>query len=470
MTTQKRITATTEADPCGMTTKRTDNSNDTDGGIKFWLRLTAEAYSIREGAAMSAERVKVTVGVCGGIAAYKAVELVRLLQDAGLDPHVVMTRAAEEFVRPLTFAAISGHKVISSLWGEDAGAGTEGDESSMPHINEAQTTKVLIVAPATADTLAKFAHGLADDFLSTMFLATTAPVIVAPAMNVNMWEHPATRANLETLRARGVKVVEPGSGYLACGMVGGGRLAEPAAIAAAVGEILAAPAAGADLAGETVLVTAGGTREAIDPVRFIGNRSSGKMGYAVAEAARRRGARVIVVSAPTALAAPAGCEMVPVVTAEEMRLAVMAKLAEATVVVMAAAVSDYRVVRVAAQKLKRDGARTLELVPTEDILSEVVSRRKAGTLVIGFAAETEDALENGRGKLERKGVDAVVVNDVSSCETGFDSEWNAGSFVTRNGVVEIPVMTKGAMAGRILDEVGRMRLGATADLHGKARI
>jgi phosphopantothenoylcysteine decarboxylase/phosphopantothenate--cysteine ligase len=194
------------------------------------------------------------------------------------------------------------------------------------------------------------------------------------------------------------------------------------------------------------------------------------MGYAVAEAARRRGARVIVVSAPNALAAPAGCEMVPVVTAEEMRLAVMAKLAEATVVVMAAAVSDYRVVRVAAQKLKRDGARTLELVPTEDILSEVVSRRKAGTLVIGFAAETEDALENGRGKLERKGVDAVVVNDVSSCETGFDSEWNAGSFVTRNGVVEIPVMTKGAMAGRILDEVGRMRLGATADLHGKARI
>ncbi|HMH15788.1 MAG TPA: bifunctional phosphopantothenoylcysteine decarboxylase/phosphopantothenate--cysteine ligase CoaBC, partial [Edaphobacter sp.] len=228
---------------------------------------------------MSAERVKVTVGVCGGVAAYKAVELVRLLQDAGLDPHVVMTRAAEEFVRPLTFAAISGHKVITGLWGEDAGAGT--DESSVEggsvieHINEAQTTRVLIVAPATADTLAKFAHGLADDFLSTMFLATTAPVIVAPAMNVNMWEHAATRANIETLKARGVHVVEPGSGYLACGMVGGGRLAEPAAIAAVVGEILAEPAATTDLAGETVLVTAGGTREALDPVRFIGNRSSG---------------------------------------------------------------------------------------------------------------------------------------------------------------------------------------------------
>src|ERR1700729_3720669 len=275
---------------------------------------------------MSAGRVKVTVGVCGGIAAYKAVELVRLLQDAGYDPHVVMTKAAAKFVTPLTFAAISGHKVITSLWGEDAGAapgelGDEGAASAIEHINEAQTTKVLIVAPATADTLAKFAHGLADDFLSTMFLATTAPVIVAPAMNVNMWEHPATRANVATLKARGVHVVEPGSGYLACGMVGGGRLAEPAAIAAAVGEILAAPVAAADLAGETVLVTAGGAREAIDPVRFIGNRSSGKMGYAVAEAARRRGAKVIVVSAPTALAAPAGCEMGSVVTAEGMRSA-----------------------------------------------------------------------------------------------------------------------------------------------------
>src|SRR6201984_358935 len=239
---------------------------------------------------MSNGRVKVTVGVCGGIAAYKSVELVRLLQDAGYDPHVVMTKAAEEFVRPLTFAAISGHKVITSLWGEDAGAVTGDDESSIEHIYEAQTTKLLIVAPATADMLAKLAHGLADDFLSTMGLATTAP-----AMNVNMWEHPATRANVETLRARGVKVIEPGSGYLACGMVGGGRLAEPAAIAAVVAETLtdivakqymslaenngeknvaSSNAQKVDFAGETVLVTAGGTREAIDPVRFIGNRSS----------------------------------------------------------------------------------------------------------------------------------------------------------------------------------------------------
>ncbi len=257
-----------------------------------------------------------------------------------------------------------------------------GDESGgasvIEHISEAQTTKVLIVAPATADTLAKFAHGLADDFLSTMFLATTAPVIVAPAMNVNMWEHPATRANVETLKARGVRVVEPGSGYLACGMVGGGRLAENSAIVAAVGEVLASEGRAepvADLAGETVLVTAGGTREAIDPVRFIGNRSSGRMGFAIAEAAARRGARVILISANAAVAAPAACELVQVTTAAEMREAVMTRLPEATVVVMAAAVSDYRVAKVATQKLKRNGARVLELEPTEDILQEIVERR-----------------------------------------------------------------------------------------------
>jgi phosphopantothenoylcysteine decarboxylase/phosphopantothenate--cysteine ligase len=428
---------------------------------------------------MSSGRVKVTVGVCGGIAAYKSVELVRLLQDAGYDPHVVMTKAAEEFVRPLTFSAISGHKVITSLWGEEAGAVSGEDESSIEHgiehIYEAQTTKLLIVAPATADMLAKFAHGLADDFLSTMFLATTAPVIVAPAMNVNMWEHPATKANVETLRARGVKVIEPGSGYLACGMVGGGRLAEPAAIAAVVTETLrggaaddylnmaektvASPAQKPDFAGETVLVTAGGTREAIDPVRFIGNRSSGRMGYAVAEAARRRGARVILISAPTGLPEPAGIEIVRVVSAEEMRSAVMKRLREATIVVMAAAVSDYRVRSVAAQKIKREAARAviLELEATEDILREVVARRVKGTIVVGFAAETEDALANGRAKLAGKGVDAIVVNDVSVEGIGFDAEQNAGSFLTRSGTVELALMSKATMADRILDEVIKLR-------------
>jgi phosphopantothenoylcysteine decarboxylase/phosphopantothenate--cysteine ligase len=410
---------------------------------------------------MCAERLKVTVAVCGGIAAYKAVELVRLLQDTGFDPHVVMTRAAEEFVRPLTFAAISGHKVITSLWGEDAGVGSEEDDSGIEHINEAQTTRALIVAPATADILAKFAHGLADDFLTTMYLATTAPVIVAPAMNVNMWEHPATRANIETLRARGVKIVEPGSGYLACGMVGGGRLADGAAILAMVQSTLdkANNSANEDFAGETILITAGGTREAIDPVRFIGNRSSGRMGFALARAARQRGARVILICASTTVEPPVGCEVVCVVSAEQMRQAVLERLSEATVVVMAAAVSDYTVKQVAVQKLKRDTARTLELEPTEDILREVVIRKTPGTLVIGFAAETEDILANGRAKLERKGANAVVVNDVSSQHLGFDSESNAGSFLTPDGAVEFPLMSKAAMAERILDEVKRLRSG-----------
>ena len=403
------------------------------------------------------ERVKVTVGVTGGIAAYKAVEVVRQLQDAGFDPHAVMTRAAEEFVRPLTFAAITGHKVISSLWSEDAGA-SSGEMSGIEHINEAQTTAALIVVPATADVLAKFAHGIADDFLTTMYLATTAPVIVAPAMNVVMWEHPATQANLEALRQRGVRIVEPDSGYLACGMVGGGRLAEESAIVAAVAEVLSRSAAPAqDLAGETVLITAGGTREPIDPVRFIGNRSSGKMGYALADEAARRGARVVLVSAPTSLPEPAACEVVHVTTAEEMRSAVLARLPEATMVIMAAAVSDYRLANAAAQKLRREGQRMLTLEPTEDILREISQRRSASTLVIGFAAETEDALESGRAKLARKGADAIVVNDVSGTATGFDSDSNAGWFCTAGETLEIPAMAKTRMASVILDQAIRLR-------------
>jgi phosphopantothenoylcysteine decarboxylase/phosphopantothenate--cysteine ligase len=295
-----------------------------------------------------------------------------------------------------------------------------------------------------------------------------------------MWEHPATRANVETLRARGVTVIEPGSGYLACGMVGGGRLAEPAAIVAAVGGTLTgvaardyislaqsgngtvaatSSAAKTDFAGETVLVTAGGTREAIDPVRFIGNRSSGRMGYAVAEAARRRGARVILITAPASVPVPEGVEILHVVTAEEMRTAMLKRLREATIVVMAAAVSDYRVRSVAAQKIKRESAQPvlLELEATKDILREVVAHRVAGTIVVGFAAETEDMLKSGRAKLERKGVDAVVVNDVSMEGIGFDSEQNAGTFLTKKGAVEFSVMSKAMMAERILDETIKLR-------------
>ncbi|HEY8998265.1 MAG TPA: bifunctional phosphopantothenoylcysteine decarboxylase/phosphopantothenate--cysteine ligase CoaBC [Edaphobacter sp.] len=402
------------------------------------------------------ERVKVTVAVTGGIAAYKAAEVVRRLQDAGLDPHVVMTRSAQEFVQPLTFAALTGHKVITSLWSEDAGA-SGGEFSGIEHIDEAQTTAALIVVPATADILAKFANGIADDFLTTMYLATNAPVIVAPAMNVVMWQHPAVQQNLNTLRERGVRIVAPGEGYLACGMIGGGRLAEESAIVAAVAEALsntAAPeAAKQDLAGETVLVTAGGTREPIDPVRFIGNRSSGRMGYALAAEALQRGAKVILVSAPSSLTPPAGCEVIAVTTAAEMRDAVMAKLPAASIVIMAAAVSDFHVAEVAAQKIKRDGARTLTLEPTADILKEIAVRRSPGTLVVGFAAETENVLANGRAKLERKGVDALVVNDVSGTETGFDSDRNAGTYLTAKTSVDLPESSKAKMAARILDQI-----------------
>lgn len=406
---------------------------------------------------MAHERVKVTVAVTGGIAAYKAVEVLRQLQDAGFDPHVILTEAAQKFIQPLTFSAITGHKVISTLWSEDAGA-SGGEMSGIEHINEAQTTAALIVVPATANILAKFAHGVADDFLTTMYLATTAPVIMAPAMNVVMWQHPATQANLGILRQRGVTIVEPDSGYLACGMVGGGRLAEEDAIVAAVAEVLSrSPSPLQDLAGETVLITAGGTREPIDPVRFIGNRSSGKMGYALAARARSRGARVILISAPTSLPVPEGCEAIPVTTAEQMRSAVLARLGEASLVVMAAAVSDYRVAETSPQKIKREGPRTLQLEPTSDILREIVERKKSGTLVVGFAAETENVLANGRAKLARKGVDGLVVNDVSGTATGFDSDRNAGWFLTSAETTELQESTKTAMADCILTHAIELR-------------
>ena len=404
--------------------------------------------------------MKVIVGVTGGIAAYKAVELVRLFQTAGLDPHIVMTAAAQNFVQPLTFSAISGHKVITSLWEPQDPATQPDPESAIAHIHEAQTASALIVAPATADIIAKFAHGLADDFLTTIYLATKAPILVAPAMNVNMQQHPATQANLDLLRARGVTIVEPGSGYLACGTTGSGRLADLPAIVEATIAAIAGHAASApkrDLAGETILITAGGTREPIDPVRFIGNRSSGRMGYALAEAALARGARVIFITAPTALPIPSGVETLPVTTAAEMSDAVLARLPEATTVIMAAAVSDYRLAEVPGHKLKREGPLTLSLIPTPDIISEVVARRTPGTLVIGFAAETENLLPNARAKLLRKGIDAIVANDVSSPALGFDSENNAGTFITHNTTTEIPATTKQTMAHRILDQLRPLR-------------
>ena len=405
---------------------------------------------------------KVTVGVSGGIAAYKALDLVRALQQAGLDPHVVMTQSAERFVAPLTFAAISGHKVITSLWAEPQDDDATVD-SAIEHIAEAQSASALIVAPATANTLAKFAHGIADDFLSTLYLATTAPVLLAPAMNVNMWHHAATQANINLLEERGSIVIPPGSGYLACGMVGSGRLADTPVLVSAVLQTLDATR---DLSAETFLITAGGTREAIDPVRFIGNRSSGKMGYALAAAARRRGARVVLVSAPVALAPPAGCELVAVTTAAEMRAAVLEHLPGATAVIGAAAVSDFRPVSVASEKLRRSGPLTIKLEPTEDILAEAAARRLPGTLLVAFAAETDSpgALENGRAKLLRKGADAIVINDVSLPGLGFDSDANAAIVLTRDRMREFAPMSKTRLAGRILDEVVALRVAAVQSL------
>ena len=397
--------------------------------------------------------MRVTVGVSGGIAAYKAAELVRALQRQALEVHVVMTQSACRFVQPLTFAALSGHRVITGLW-DEVGSPESADESSIEHIGEAQATQALIVAPATANTLARFAHGLADDFLSTLYLATTAPVLVAPAMNVNMWKHPATQANLEILRQRGVRVIEPGTGELACGMIGAGRMAEPESIADAV---LNALGRRHDLAGEVVLVTAGGTREALDPVRFLGNRSSGKMGYALAEAAQSRGARVILISGPSSLYPPLHCEVIKITTSEQMRQAVLERMREATLIIKAAAVADYRPITVSEQKLKRTGPLLLELAPTEDILAEVVRKRTPAQLIVGFAAETENRMENGRAKLLRKGADAIVVNDVSGDNIGIDSDFNAATFLTSSTSIDLPVMPKRKLADRILDEIVGLR-------------
>lgn len=403
--------------------------------------------------------MKVALGVSGGIAAYKAAELVRLLQDSGLRVQVIMTRAAQEFVRPLTFAALSGEKVITNLFG--SGAEEPNIDSAVEHIAVAQSIDALVVAPATADVVAKFAHGEANDFLTTLFLATTTPVVIAPAMNVNMWENAATQANIEILKARGVRVVDPDSGYLACGMIGPGRLAANEKIVEAV---LAALGATPDLAGETVLITAGGTREPIDPVRFIGNRSSGKMGYALAEAALRRGAKVVLISGPTSLKPPSAAEFVAVQTASEMRDAVMTHLERSSIIIKAAAVSDFTVRNAAEQKIKRKGPLTLELEPTQDILAEV-GAKKGSRIVVGFAAETENALENARKKLENKSLDAVVLNDVSQPGIGFDSERNAVTIVTHSGKENVPETSKWDVAHRVLDAVVKMKAARRQKIH-----
>jgi phosphopantothenoylcysteine decarboxylase/phosphopantothenate--cysteine ligase len=395
--------------------------------------------------------MKVALGISGGIAAYKAAEIVRLLQERGIRVQVIMTQAAQEFIRPLTLAALSGEKVITDMFAAD----TEEPniDSAVEHIAVAQSIDGLLVAPATADVLAKFAQGIANDFLTTLYLATTAPVVVAPAMNVNMLNHPATRANLEILKKRGVRVVEPGEGYLACGMTGPGRLAENETIVAAVME---AVGASQELAGETVLITAGPTREKIDPVRYLSNRSSGRMGYALAEAALRRGARVLLISGPTTLTPPGAAELTQVESAEQMRQAVLKLLPEATIVIKTAAVSDYRPKAPATQKIKRTGPVSLELEPTTDILAELAGK-KTSQIIVGFAAETENVLENARTKRASKSLDAIVVNDVSREGVGFDSERNAVTIITQHDVVEVPETSKWEVAQRVLDQVVKLR-------------
>ena len=398
--------------------------------------------------------MRITLGVTGGVAAYKSAELVRRLQQEGHSVQVVMTRAAREFITPLTFAALSGQKVITDLF-SGAADGEANLESAIEHIAVAQRTDLLLVAPATADALAKFAHGRAADFLSTLYLACTAPVVIAPAMNVNMWQHPATQENIVALRARGVHIVDPGEGYLACGMTGAGRLSSQEAIVAMVQEVLQLKK---DLAGETILITAGPTVEDIDPVRFISNRSSGKMGYAIAACAAARGARVILVSGPTALDAPDGVERIAVRSAEQMNEAVQKNFSDATIAIFSAAVADYRPAEPALGKIKRGSEeKTLRLVANPDILASA-ARGKGHRLIVGFAAETENLPENARKKLSAKNADLIVANDVTAEGAGFDVDTNIVTLFSRDGRdLPLPRLSKAEVAQRILDEALRLR-------------
>jgi phosphopantothenoylcysteine decarboxylase / phosphopantothenate---cysteine ligase len=404
--------------------------------------------------------MNVVLGVGGGIAAYKAAELARALMERDAAVEVVMTRAAQEFIRPLTFAALTGRKVITDLF-----ASRSADEvlsSSVEHIRVAQDNRTLVVAPATADLIGKFANGLADDFLTTMYLAFTGTVIIAPAMNTNMWNHPAVQANLEKLRERGHVIVEPEEGILACGMVGPGRLADPERIAQTV---MAAARERSDLSGENIVITAGPTQEPLDPVRYISNRSSGKMGYAIAEAAANRGANVILVSGPVNLPAPARVRVVPVSTAAEMRRAVLEHLPEASIIIKAAAVADYYVAELPTQKVKKTATRmSLLLDPTPDILAEI-GQQKGDRLLIGFAAETDRLVEEARRKLESKNADMIVGNIVGESQ-GFGTDDNEVVLVKRTGqTVSLPRASKRVIADQILDHALNLRLA----IHAAAR-
>ena len=392
---------------------------------------------------------RIVLGVTGSIAAYKVVALASALHQAGALVDVAMTREATELVRPLSFQAITHRPVALEMFALLA-------ETEIGHVTLGQQADAVLVAPATAHTLAKIAHGLADDLVSTTLLATTAPVVIAPAMDAGMYENPAVRENVQKLRERGYLIVEPGVGHLASGLVGRGRLADQEII---LGTLRRALGRGGDLAGCRVVVTAGGTQEAIDPVRVISNRSSGKMGYALAEAARDRGAEVVLVAAPTALPDPVGVAIRHVESAEQMRCAVLDELGGADVLVMAAAVADYRPKLAAEQKIKkRNAALTIELEPTVDILAETAGHTPPGVVRVGFAAESEHLLDNARVKLDRKRLDLVVANDVTLEGSGFGSDRNKVTILVRDGRdLDLPIMSKTEVAHAILDEVSRVR-------------
>jgi phosphopantothenoylcysteine decarboxylase/phosphopantothenate--cysteine ligase len=397
----------------------------------------------------------IAIGVCGGIGAYKSVEVVRGLQKQGHEVVAVMTRAARRFVGELTFEAITTRRVLTNQF-------EPGANSEIEHISLASSLDLLLVAPATANIIGKFANGIADDFLTSLYLATKAPVLLAPAMNTNMLEHDAVQRNLDTLARRGTYFVEPGSGYLACGWIGKGRLAEPADIVQAA-ERLLAPSG--PLRGKVVIVTAGPTREPLDPVRFIGNRSSGRMGYALAAAARARGANVVLVSGPTGLTPPAGVEVLRVMTASEMRDAVTGRAAQADVVIMAAAVADYAPAAQAPQKIHKEQAPvTLTLVRTPDILAELGAQRagKDRPVLVGFAADTEDVVASARRKQRDKHVDLVVANDVSRGDAGFEVDTNEVTLVTSGGEETLPLQSKSAIAAQIIERVEQFLHSGTA--------
>ncbi len=411
---------------------------------------------------------KIALGISGGIAAYKAAEVLRGLQRAGCSVRVAMTKRACEFVQPLTFRALSGNHVVVDDYASD-------NPDPIAHITFSQTVDLFVVAPATANIIGKFANGIADDFITSTYLASTAPILIAPAMNTSMWHHPATLRNLKQLRADGVYVVDPDEGEMACGTVGPGRLSEPERIVAAALDILRKDGKGVvqDLSGEHLLITVGATREAIDPVRFLSNNSSGRMGFAIAEAAKLRGARVSVIAGATTSPAPADVSVVRAYSAEAMQREVQRVLSSASVFIGTAAVADYRPARISPQKIKKTlSSLTLELERTPDILRGVAAAKHDGLLVIGFAAETENLIANARQKLQTKNLDAVVANDVTRAGVGFDTETNEVTIIghDRKAPIHVPIMPKTNVANVILDEVVRLRARENAPASARPRL